>query len=299
MTRRALITGISGFTGRYMRASLEDAGYDVFGSSLVSSDDPCILKADLNALDSMRNLVETVAPTIVVHMGAVSNVAHGNIADLYSTNILGSRNLLRALVECKAPVESVMMVSSANVYGNTASDLLTEDSKLIPANDYAVSKLAMENLCSLWDDKLPIFIVRPFNYTGIGQSDRFLIPKIINQYARKSKTIALGNLDVFREFNDVRQVTDIYKRLLEIKPIGTKINVCSGKIYSLSDIICIMNNISGYEIEVEIDPRFVRENEIKLLRGSNSLLEGLVGSLKFKSIEDTLRWMYEEAVSLN
>lgn len=296
MTGRALITGISGFTGRYMKASLEDANYEVFGSNLTSDQYPNILKADLCDLASMRNLIEKTMPDVVIHLGGVSNVAHDNIADLYTTNILGSRNLLQALHECNYPIRTVIMVSSANVYGNSTSDLLTEDSINIPANDYAVSKLAMENLCSLWADKLPIFIVRPFNYTGVGQSDHFLIPKIINHYVKKKKFITLGNLDVSREFNDVRQIAQLYTKLLAVNPIAKTINVCSGQAYNPVDIIRIMNDISGYEIRVEVDDRFVRENEIKLLRGSNHLLQDLIGSVKFWPIADTLRWMYEEAM---
>lgn len=296
MTGRALITGITGFTGKYMKASLEDAGYEVYGSYSTSDQYPNIVKADLCDLASMRNLIEKTIPDVVIHLGGVSNVAHDNVANLYATNILGSRNLLQALSESKVSVQAVMMVSSANVYGNSLSELLTEESKVMPANDYAVSKLAMENLCSVWANKLPIFIVRPFNYTGIGQSDNFLIPKIINHYAHRMNTITLGNLDVFREFNDVRQVTEIYTKLLQVKPIGKTINVCSGQVYSLGNIIHIMNDISGYEIKVEVDDRFVRENEIKLLRGSNHLLESLIGPVEFTSIADTLRWIYEETV---
>jgi nucleoside-diphosphate-sugar epimerase len=295
LTKRVLITGISGFTGRYMQSSLEKAGYEVSGSSLAPSHEPSVMRANLCDLESMCNLVETVVPNIVIHMGGISNVAHGVAADLYSTNIVGSRNLLQALSMCKTPVQSVMMVSSANLYGNSNSDLITEESQIIPTNDYSISKLAMENLCSLWADELPILIVRPFNYTGVGQSDNFLIPKIVKYYIRRAKTITLGNLDVFREFNDVRNIVDIYKRLLEVKPIGKTINICSGNIYSLSDIIRIMNNLAGYKINIEIDPHFVRKNEIKSLRGSNTLLKNTIGPLEFNPLEETLRWMYEKS----
>ncbi len=295
MTRCALITGISGFTGKYMASALQAIGYEVFGSSLEPNNDPGIIQADLCSLDSMCNLVKLVNPDVVIHMAAISNVVHGNITELYTTNILGSRNLLQALSELKRPLESVMLVSSANVYGNANSDLITEETQLIPVNDYSVSKLAMENLSLLWSDQLPIFIVRPFNYTGHGQSKSFLIPKIIEHYVRGAKSIALGNLDVFREFNDVRQVVDIYRQLIEIKPIGEVVNVCSGVAYSPSDVIRFMNNIADHEIEVEIDPRFVRNNEIKILRGSNDLLKGLIGPVQAIPLEETLRWMYESS----
>lgn len=279
-----------------MKASLEDAGYEVYGSDLTFNNCQNIVKADLCDLNSMRNLIEKTTPDVVIHMGGISNVAHNNVSNLYLTNILGSRNLLQTLSESKLPVQAIMMVSSANVYGNTTCELLTEENKAMPANDYAITKLAMENLCSMWGGELPIFIVRPFNYTGVGQSENFLIPKIINHYAKRMKTIALGNLNIFREFNDVRQVVEIYTKLLNLKPIGKTINVCSSQVYSLENIINIMNDISGYEIKVEVDDRFVRENEINLLRGSNHLLESLIGPIEYTPIKDTLHWLYEKAI---
>lgn len=299
MTGRALITGISGFTGRYVRESLEALGYEVFGSSLTHCPDPYIFKADLCDLYSMRDLIETVMPDVVIHMGGVSNVACGNIDVLYQTNILGSRNLLQALSESKMNVKAIMMVSSAYVYGNNNSDLLSEQSKIGPTNDYAVSKLAMENICSLWGTELPIFVVRPFNYTGFGQSGDFLLPKLISHYAKKTKTISLGNLDVFREYNDVRTVAEIYTKLIVSKPVGKTINVCSGEVYSLKSILQIMKQIAGYEIEVEVDAKFIRKSETKILRGSNSLLQSLIGPIEFTVIEDTLRWMFQEAANEN
>lgn len=298
MTGRALITGISGFTGKYLKASLEHAGYEVYGSNLTSDQYLNIVQADLLDLASMRNLIEKTMPDVAIHLGGVSDVAHENVANLYATNILGSRNLLQAISESKVSVQAVMMVSSANVYGNTLSEFFTEESKAMPTNDYAVSKLAMENLCSVWADKLPIFIIRPFNYTGVGQSDNFVIPKIVNHYAQRMKTITLGNLDVFREFNDVRKVAEIYVKLLQVKPIGKTINICSGEAHSLADIIQIMNKISGYEIDIEVNSLFVRKNEIKVLRGSKKLLENLIGSIDFIPIEDTMNWMYDNAIKL-
>lgn len=294
---RVLITGISGFTGKYMRSSLERAGYEVFGSTTKLSNDPYVITADLRDLVSMRHLVEQVSPELVVHLAGVSNVAHGNLSDLYCSNIIGSRNLLHALAECKPTVKSVMMVSSGNVYGNTDSQLLSEKNLLEPINDYAVSKLAMESLCAIWSDRLPIFIVRPFNYTGDCQSENFLIPKIIKQYAEGSQSVSLGNLDVFREFNDVRQIVDVYKKLLEIRPTGKTINICSGKVYCLNDVINLMNDISGYEINVQIDHNFVRAKEIKCLRGDTTLLLNIIGPVDFKPLTETLSWMYNRRIN--
>jgi nucleoside-diphosphate-sugar epimerase len=284
---------MSGFTGGYMASALQDVGYDVFGTSLKKCNNPKIFQADLCSLDSIRKLVVSVNPDVVIHMGGISNVAHEDVAELYTTNILGSRNLLQALGELKKPLQSVVLVSSANVYGNSNSELITEKSQLSPVNDYSVSKMAMENICSLWSKQLPITIVRPFNYTGIGQSNSFIIPKIVDHYARRASSIALGNIDVFREFNDVRQIVDIYRKILDANTAGNTVNVCSGMVSSLSDVVSLMNSIAGYEIDVVVDPRFVRVNEIKVLRGDNNFLINLIGPVKSILLEDTLRWMYE------
>lgn len=297
MTGRALITGIAGFTGRYVASSLEAAGYEVFGSSLEVEANANSIQADLCDLESMRKLVQIVSPDVVMHMGAISYAAYKDTTQLYMTNIVGSRHLLHALSELEKPPKAVMLVSSAHVYGNVQGDVITEASHVMPINDYAVSKLAMENMSVLWKNQLPIFIVRPFNYTGHGQSTHFLIPKIIDHYARGAQSIALGNLDVYREFNDVRVVADIYQRLIDAKPIDRVVNICSGLAYSLSDVIGLMNRIAGYEINVKIDPCFVRHNEIKVLRGSNELLERLIGPVSSTPLEETLHWMFDKRLS--
>lgn len=296
MTKRALITGISGFTGSYLAKELKNCGYEVFGSSTKPSSSEHILQLDISDLASVRKLVNLSKPDLVVHMAAVSHVEFGNIANLYITNIVGSRNLLQALSECKHFPEAIMLVSSGNVYGNLNCDSISELDLPRPSNDYSVTKIAMENIGLMWASKLPVFIVRPFNYTGHGQSSRFLIPKIIDHYVNKSKSISLGNLDVYREFNDVRQIVYIYLQLLLNKPIGKVINVCSGQVYSLSDVISLMQDLTSYELKVIVDSSFIRTNEIKILRGSNELLQSIIGNFVPNSLLETLAWMYESKI---
>ncbi len=294
MPPRALITGISGFTGKYLASTLKKAGYEVFGGSLQVEANAENIPAALCARDSMRNLGNTARPDGGVHLGGISNVEYDNITELYSTNILGSRNLLQALSELDKPLKAVMLASSANVYGNAKSHPITETSELMPANDYSVSKLAMENMALLWKNELPIFIVRPFNYTGYGQPPTFVIPKIVDHYARRAKSMSLGNLDVYREFNDVRLIADIYRRLIEVAPVGKTINICSGAVHSLGEVIGSMNKIAGYEIEVKTDPRCIRKNEVTTLQGSNNMLQSLIGTAPSIPLDRTLRWMFEK-----
>lgn len=162
-----------------------------------------------------------------------------------------------------------------------------------PANDYAVSKLAMEYMARLWLDKLPIVIVRPFNYTGVGQSDSFLLPKIVSHFRRRAPRIELGNLDVWRDFSDVRAVVDAYRRLLELGPVGVTVNVSSGRAHSLREVLSMAENITGHQMRVDVNPAFVRANEVRTLCGDPARLRALIGAWDTPPVEETVRWMLE------
>jgi nucleoside-diphosphate-sugar epimerase len=166
----------------------------------------------------------------------------------------------------------------------------------MPGNDYAVSKLAMEHMASLWFDKLPIVITRPFNYTGRGQSENFLIPKIVAHFRRGAEVIELGNLDVWRDFSDVRAVVEAYCRLLESNPAGQIVNVCSGVVHSLREIIAMLENITGHTMRVEVNPAYVRSNEVRSLCGDPAYLRSLIGDWRTPALEETLQWMLSDNV---
>lgn len=286
-----LVTGASGFTGRYLSDSLRERGWDVVGWGHGEHASNA-RQVNLTDADEVRDAVRQAGPVAVVHLAAISYVAHGDVDEIYRVNLLGTRNLLSALVDLPERPRHVLLASSANVYGN-AGGVLTEDTPPSPENDYAASKLAMEYMAKLWRQTLPLTIVRPFNYSGVGQSERFLLPKIVSHFKRGAEVIELGNLDVWRDFNDVRNVCDIYARLLDVEAIGATYNVCSGQEHSLSEVIEIMKRVSGRPIEVRTNPDFVRANEVQRLRGDASRLEGVIGKLQGFSMEDLLRWMYE------
>jgi GDP-6-deoxy-D-talose 4-dehydrogenase len=206
---------------------------------------------------------------------------------------VGTRNLLDAVAGSGVAPKSVLIASSANIYGNTAIDPLTESVPPAPANDYGVSKLAMEYMARLWTDRLPITFVRPFNYTGVGQSPSFVLPKIVDHFRRRAADIELGALDVARDFSDVRMVVDAYAKLLELPGKGEVYNVCSGTAYGLGEAIAMLEGFAGYRINVKVNPAFLRRGEVKHLRGSNEKLEAAIGPLNRISFEETLRWMYE------
>jgi len=291
VSKRALITGIQGFTGRYMAAELEANGYEVIGLGSQPSDEAGYHQVDLGDAQGLRTLLAQLQPDVVVHLAALAFVGHGVADAFYQVNLIGTRNLLEAVAASGKTPECVLLASSANVYGNASEGMLNEQSTTAPANDYAVSKLAMEHMARLWQPRLPIVITRPFNYTGVGQADNFLLPKIVSHFRRKAEVIELGNLDVWRDFSDVRALVSAYRGLIEAKPMGNTVNVSSGVTYSLREVIEMCSDISGHSIRVEVNPAFVRANEVKTLCGDNSLLRTLVADWQTPPLRQTLEWM--------
>lgn len=290
---RVLVTGLEGFTGRYVGNELRQAGYDVFGLSSAQAGE---LGSSVDLLDAgaLAEVVNRVRPQAVIHLAAIAFVAHGDTEALYRTNIVGTRNLLAALAGLPERPSCVLLASSANVYGNAEKSAgpLDELTELAPVNDYAVSKVAMEFMARTWAGQLPVLLTRPFNYTGVGQSPQFLIPKIVDHFRRGERHIELGNLDVWREFMDVRAVAWSYRRLIETSKEGGTFNICSGVSYSLREVIAMMEDIAGYAIEVRVNPAFVRRNEVQRLQGDGARLQSRVGALPAYAFKETLRWMY-------
>lgn len=280
--KTALITGLDGFTGHYVQSELLKQGYKVVG-----------LSSNLTIADDVANEIEKVQPDAVIHLAGIAFVGHGNANAFYEVNLIGTRNLLEALAQHAPNVQSILLASSANVYGNRSEGVLSEDTIPDPANDYAVSKLAMEQMGHLWSDRLPLFMVRPFNYTGVGQDEKFLIPKIVAHFREKKAIIELGNLEVWREFGDVRAVAEIYGKLLEHCPAGETLNICTGQTHSLREVVAMCEKITGHSIEIKVNPQFVRTNEVRELTGDNSRLKKHISDWEIQHLETTLAWMLE------
>jgi len=295
---RALVTGVGGFTARFLTPMLQARGLEVFGTRApaerLENESEFVHCLDLLDLPALRMVIRKVQPHRVIHLAAISFVAHHDVEAIYRTNVVGTRNLLQALHEDSAVApRHVLLASSANIYGNSECDPIGEDAPARPANDYAVSKLAMEHMAALWLDRLPITIVRPFNYTGRGQSPSFLVPKIVDAYRRRGMSLELGNLEVERDFCDVRDVADAYARLLYAEPGGV-LNICSGTATSLREVVRAAHQLSGHELEVKVNPDFVRANEVKRLRGSNARLLARLPGWQPRPLHETLAWMLAE-----
>jgi len=279
---KILLTGACGFTGTHLTNFLSKHAYEVFHLS----------SNILDVVDLEKELLE-VSPDFVIHLAGISFAAHKNSEEIYRINTIGSINLLESCIKLGS-LKRVIMVSSAAVYGITTNSCMNEMQCPCPVSHYGCSKLSMELLAKNYSQYFPLTIVRPFNYTGVGQDQIFVIPKIVKAFKEKATRISLGNLNVYREYNDVRDVCAIYEKLLCDKSKYNLVNICSGKAICLVEIISILETICGYKIETEVDEKLVRKNEIKSLYGSTALLQKLTG-YEFKySIEHTLNWMLEE-----
>jgi nucleoside-diphosphate-sugar epimerase len=292
--KKILITGAAGFTGRHFIGAAKAAGHHCialcrYPSERVSGVEKCI-PCDLLDRDATFKAVEKAAPALVVHLAAISFVAHDHTAEIYAANLLGTLNLLDAISINAPDIEKVLLASSANIYGNASSLPITEETPPKPLNHYGVSKYSMEMSAGLYS-RLPIVIVRPFNYTGAGQPDHFLIPKLVGAFKKGDKTINLGNTHVARDFSDVRDVVTAYLRLLEKGVPHKTYNVCSGRSATLSSVVEFLEELAGYQISIEQDPGLMRDNEILDLYGSSELLKEAIGEFRKYRLQDTLAWM--------
>ena len=290
--KKVLITGIDSFTGIHLSSYLENSGYDVFGTSLNKSDKKKYI-CDITKKDDIVKVLNQIKPDYLIHLSGISFAAHGNNEDFYKVNTIGTINILDAFLELNLNPEKIILVSSATVYGNQGLEVLDESLCPMPANHYGASKYSMECLVKGYFEKLPIIITRPFNYTGVGQAEQFLIPKIVKHFKEKKDVIELGNLHVEREFNDISLVCEVYKKLLESQSKSEVVNIASNRGIKLLDVISMMNDMVKHEIKVEVNPSFVRKDEIKSLTGSTDKLFQIIGYVEQKDFKDTLRDMIE------
>ena len=232
-------------------------------------------------------------PSAIVHLAGIAAPTYGNIGDIYAANVVGTANLFGALAAAKIQPRIVIVASSGQVYASQeGSEPLTEDCPLGANTHYAASKRATEEIARIYSKEFPIIVTRPFNYTGPGQSPSFLVPKIVQHYAEGKSEIRLGNMDLYRDFSDIGRVVEAYWRLLSGAVAPNIVNICSGRAVYLSDILKMMEGISGRHIEVVTDPSLTRSGEPHVIIGSSSRLESLVGPLPNPDFAETLSSMY-------
>jgi GDP-6-deoxy-D-talose 4-dehydrogenase len=294
-TERILVTGAAGFTGRHLCAHLRAQGHRVVGlveHAPAAADEIAVDLLDAAAVEAA---VRAAAPDRVVHLAAIAFPGHRDADAIYRVNVNGTLALLTALASTGYGRGGALLPSTGTVYGNGDADALAESAPVAPATHYAASKLAMEHMAGIFGRELPIVIVRPFNYTGPGQREPYLVPKIVRHFAERAGEIELGNVDVVRDFLDVRAVVDAYARLLAAPgAAGRTFNVCSGAGTAVRDIVAALERITSHRMAIRVNPEFVRAGEAQRIVGSSAALRSVIGELLPIPLAATLADMLRE-----
>ena len=303
--KKYLITGVGGFVGRYFWEYLLDHEQDfcVMGLDMMPEapwEHAAFAYRQLNLMDAetVNQVVEEFQPDYIVHLASISSVGQSwkAPADCFSNNTSIFLNLAEA-VRAKCPKARMLSIGSSEEYGNYPPESmpLRENYELKPCNPYAVARVAQEMLSKLYADSygLNIMMTRSFNHIGPRQRDCFVIPSFVKQLVEIKKnggkgTMRVGNLDIVRDFLDVRDVVDAYWRILTKGRPGEVYNVCSGKGVKLRDIITATAQLLGIEPTIEVDPALVRPADNAVIIGDSGKLRKELGWMPDISFEQTL-----------
>lgn len=309
MARRILITGGCGFVAGHLVAAVLPAmsGDDrllVTGLRRPPAfpQDPALQWRDLDVLD--RPAVDAVladfAPTTIVHLAAAASVhaAQARPAEAWRINGMGAFTMAEA-VAARAPASTVLMASSGEVYGGAFRSGLALDETVPPEpmTVYARSKLAAE---MIFADVLPatarLVVARPFNHTGPGQDERFVVPDFCARVARIERGeapphLVVGNLEAERDFLDVGDVAAAYRGLIfaEDLPGRVVVNIASGVARPIAAIVDILRREARADFTLAVDPDRLRPGETARALGDSGRLRALTGWAPQVPFYDTVR----------
>ena len=302
---RILLTGGAGFVGAHLRRRLALAHprAERLLTVRASSDDVGIdwpvMEVDIADSAAVDALVGRFRPDLLIHLAAQSSVASSlkGAEETWRVNFDGTFNLARACARLDAPA-TFLFVSSAEVYGESFRDGdVTEETPLRPANAYARSKAAAEQmLLDVLPPASPLIVARPFNHTGAGQAPTFVMPSFAAQIAaieagRRPARIQVGNLDAERDFLDVDDVCSAYLGLLAAAsrlPKRFVVNVSSGSSYRIGDMLDMLAKHALAPFDIDIDSSRLRPNDIKRAAGSNARLVEATSWRKTIPLDKTL-----------
>ena len=291
--KRLLVTGRHGFVGTTLARMF--AGESARGGWQLAE-----VPVDLDLVDPAQTLavVRAAAADAVVHLAAISNVPE-SFRDPEATlrvNVLGTLHLLQAL-KGEGFRGPVLFVGTGDVYGLVPEAELPIDERRLPAprNPYSVSKLAAEALCWQWTvtEGLDIRLARPFNHIGPGQAEAFAVSSFARQIAdirggRRDAVVDVGDIDVTRDFTDVRDVVHAYLLLLERGAPGEIYNVCSGRECSLREILGRLARLAGVEVTIREDAARLRRAEQRRVRGDAAKIRAATGWEASTPIDESL-----------
>lgn len=299
-----LIFGAGGFAGSYLSREFIAHGYTVFGSDkghgAALPPEVGFERADLMDPEAVEKLINKVSPDIIVNLAAISSVgASWGIPQLtMQVNVIGALNIMEAARKSvKKP--KILLVGSSEEYIISDSPI-NESQQLNASNPYGISKVTQEQFAQLYKEQygLKIYCVRPFNHTGVGQRDSFVLPSFCKQVAEIEKLgapgkIKVGNLAVKRDFSHVKDIVRAYRMIVESENCDLIYNVGSGTAYSLEAMLQNVIKMSSQKIEVEVDPSRFRPTDQPVIRCDCSLIKTELGWEPQYTVFDALKEMLE------
>lgn len=304
---RALVTGCNGFVGRALVERLVGGGYDVWGvdRSMDAAAFPGKgrVTGDLTDAAQAARAVEEAKPDCIVHLAAQASVRRSfdEPAETLRDNTVPALNLLETVRRLGWQTR-VLLVGSADEYGTVAADSLplTESTPANPESPYALAKVIQSQYGRAFAKLFGVDAVmtRSFNHTGPGQRDAFVLSNFAKQLVEikrghREAVIDVGNLDVRRDFLDVRDVCDAYVVLLQKGRSGESYNVCSGRSFRIGDLLDQLCAFAGVRVTVRVDSARLRPVDMPELRGSPAKMKEHTGWVARRPINDTLRSLIE------
>ncbi|MCX7974291.1 MAG: GDP-mannose 4,6-dehydratase [Candidatus Aminicenantes bacterium] len=302
--KKVLITGATGFVGQYLLKFLEEKEFLVFGTSFPENPQPWqknIIYLDLRQEKEVYELIRRLKPDWIFHLAAMSNVGQSweKRREVMETNVMGYFYLLEACRRFQ-PQARLLYVSSSDVYGFTGADnsnrALNEEAPLRLINPYAFTKACGEGLSRFYFncEGLQIVIARSFPHTGPGQSSDFVCSDWARQIARievglAEPEIKVGNINLERDYSDVRDVVRAYFLLMLKGRAGEIYNVCSGRTVKLKEILELLLSLSNLQVKIVVDEKRIRRLDIDRLAGDNRKIKEETGWQPEIPLEKTLR----------
>ena len=298
--KKYLITGVNGFVGRYFVECLRKyepesnvLGVDI--GDIANVADIEYKKIDLRDGEAVSKMIAEYKPDYIVHLAAMSSVAQSwqEPATCFLNNTSAFLNIAEA-VRLQALNSRILSVGSSEEYG-IYNEPMQEIFNLHPKSPYSVARLSQEYLSKLYVDRFgtDIVMTRSFNHIGPRQSDRFVIPSFIKQLVAISRgaenKMLVGNIEVIRDFLDVRDVVEAYYLILQKGKMREVYNVCSGQGRKLREIITTTADLLGIEPNVIIDEARVRPNDMLRVVGDNTKLKTQLGWKQKYTLEETLQ----------
>lgn len=307
---RILITGIAGFVGSYLAELLltkkdvvlygtDRPGTDIRNIDHIKSSIKLYQECDIRIKRDIKGLLAKVAPDHIIHLAGQSSplLSIQYPEETVATNVIGQVNIFESL-SALGLKPKVIIAGSCDEYGAIARDKMPikENCKLAPGNLYSLTKVAQELLGLKVYNKqgCNVIVTRPFHTTGPKRPERFVCSGLAKQIALIEKTkqmpiISVGDLNIMRDFTDVRDVVNAYWLILKKGKSGQAYNICSGKAYSIKNILNILLSLSKAKVEITADPDKMRADDVPLFVGDPTKLKKLTGWKAEVPLEQTLK----------